>query len=457
MSIEGKCDYRPKLHFTPPAMWINDPNGMVYVDGLYHLFYQHYPEAPVWGPMHWGHAISKDLINWEHLPIALYPDELGFIYSGSCVYDVHNTSGLGMEDKAPMIAIYTSHDSKTKIEQQSIAYSTDFIHFEKYYGNPVIHNPGVKDFRDPKVFWNSILDCWSLVLAANDRVSFYCSKDLKRWESTGEFLIGKNGLVGICECPDCFPVKTEEGIRWILIISMIIISGDEKKQHRTQYFIGQFDGKTFVETEKAEGPLWLNYGPDHYAGVTFQNLDKPVMIGWANNWAYADKVPTEGYRGQMALPCEVSLKKTSLGYRAAFQPVGIEHLKKVSIQVMNEVNLISQSFGLVITGSGCGKITLSNSSIEELIIEVTEDEIIVDRTKVDKQKISELYESPELNYIKVKRYQKGAYKLEMIFDVSILEVFAEDGLIPITMSVYPETPFNRMTLEGEMRAEMYML
>jgi fructan beta-fructosidase len=438
-------------------MWTNDPNGMVYVDGIYHLFYQHYPEAPVWGPMHWGHAISKDLLHWEHLPIALYPDELGLAFSGSCVYDIHNTSGLGSEGKTPMIAIYTSHDRITHMEHQSIAYSTDYVHFEKCYDNPVVCNPGLKDFRDPKVFWNKELNCWSMVLAANDRVNFYSSKDLKKWDRTGEFLIGNNGLVGICECPDCFPVETEEGTKWILIISMIMEAENTKNHHRTQYFIGNFDGYTFVETEKAEGPLWLNYGPDHYAGVTFQNLDKPVMIGWANNWAYADKVPTEGYRGQMAFPCEVTMKKTPLGYRAAFHPVGLDQLKKASVPIANEITLLSQSFGLNITGSGQGIITLSNASGEKLIIEVTEDEIIVDRTNVDQQNISELYGLSEFSIIRVNRYQKGSYMLELYFDVSILEVFAEAGLIPITMSVYPESPFNIMTLKGDINASIFML
>lgn len=457
MSIQVRQNYRPKIHFTPLSMWTNDPNGMVYVDGTYHLFYQHYPEAPVWGPMHWGHAISKDLLTWEHLPIALYPDELGLVFSGSCVYDVHNTSGLGSEGKAPMVAIYTSHDRNTHVEHQSIAYSTDYIHFEKGYGNPVVHNPGLKDFRDPKAFWNNALNCWSLVLAANDRVNFYCSKDLKKWDKTGEFLIGNNGLNGICECPDCFPVMTEDGIKWILIISMILEGENTKNHHKTQYFIGDFDGNTFIDTEQAEEPLWLNYGPDHYAGVTFQNLDKPVMIGWASNWAYADKVPTLGYRGQMAMPCEVTLKKTPLGYRAAFQPAGLDQPKNDCVPVGNEVTLSSQSFGLGITGAGQGKITLSNSSGEKLVVEVTEDEIIVNRTKVDKTNISELFGLPEFSDIRVKRYQKGNYELELYFDVSVLEVFGEDGLIPITMSVYPESPFDRMTFEGEMNAAMFML
>ena len=458
MNNREKQNYRPKVHFTPPTMWTNDPNGMVYVDGVYHLFYQHYPDKPNWGPMHWGHAISRDLISWEHLPIALYPDELGMAFSGSCVYDVNNTSGLGTKDKPPMVAIYTSHHRLTAVEHQSIAYSTDFVHFEKSYANPVLHNPGIKDFRDPKVFWNTVLDCWSMVLAVNDRVNFYCSKDLKEWDKTGEFVIGGNGLYGICECPDCFPVETEDGTKWILIISMIIDTEDPaQKRHKTQYFIGDFDGNTFLETENEKEPLWLNYGTDHYAAVTFQNMDQPVLIGWANNWFYASEVPTDGYCGQMSIPTQVLLKKTPVGYRAAFQPLGLEKRKEELSIIKDQDKLISQTFGVIVTGNGPGKVTLFNTLGEELVVRMTEEDITVDRTKADQKSFSERYGLPEFNSVTVKRYHKGDYRMEIIFDVSILEVFAEDGLIPITMSVYPERPYEFIGLEGEIKAELYMI
>lgn len=456
MDLQEKRNYRPKIHFTPPTMWANDPNGMVYIEGVYHFFYQHYPKAPVWGPMHWGHAISRDLLHWEHLPIALYPDELGFIFSGSCVYDIHNTTGFGSEEKVPLIAIYTSHDSFTETEQQSIAYSTDYVNFEKYCGNPVLPNHELKNFRDPKVFWNNIFHCWSMVVAAGDRVNFYRSENLKAWEKTGEFVIGQNGLDGICECPDCFPVKTKEGIRWVLIVSMIINPESEKKKvHRTQYFIGTFDGKTFIETENADRPLWLNYGPDHYAGVTFQNHNKPVLMAWASNWAYAKDAPTKEYRGQMSLPTEVVLKKTLLGYRAALQPLGLDKYRKDAVPFEKETKLPGQSFGLEVKGSGKGKVIFSNLLGEVLVIEITEEEIIVDRTKADGNHYGERY--PEFSRINVKRYQNGDYQLELIFDVSILEVFAEDGLIPITMSVYPRKPYEIIQFEGKIKGAMYLL
>lgn len=239
-------DYRPAVHFTAPKNWINDPNGMVYINGKYHLFYQHYPSAPHWGPMYWGHAVSKDLLHWEHLPIALYPDELGCIFSGSCVYDWENLSGLGSKETPPLLAIFTHHSMDGKnTEHQGLAYSTDYEHFEKYYGNPIIPNPGQKDFRDPKVFWNPVRNCYSLVLAAGDHVEFYATRNFKEWTKTGEFKAGEHGHGGICECPDCFPLPTEDGEQWVLTISMILpreqigVNNDvyDRMSHITQYYI----------------------------------------------------------------------------------------------------------------------------------------------------------------------------------------------------------------------------
>lgn len=297
--MQTKNKYKPVVHFTPPANWMNDPNGMVYVNGRYHLFYQYYPAAPNWGPMHWGHAVSEDLLHWEHLPVALYPDELGCIFSGSCVLDRANVSGLGSIENPPLIAVYTNHRISDHLEQQSIAYSLDYEHFEKYYGNPVIPNKGKPDFRDPKVFFNPVKNCYSLVLAAGSRVEFYSSENLKDWKKTGDFEAGIHGLGGICECPDCFPLMTEEGEKWILIISMILppeqVGKDKDCFHRmshiTQYYVGTFDGNTFHDTECSALPLLPDYGTDNYAAVTFQNLEEKVMLGWADNWDYAAPGP----------------------------------------------------------------------------------------------------------------------------------------------------------------------
>ena len=206
--------YRPQVHFSPKEKWANDPNGMVYYKGTYHLFFQHYPKASVWGPMHWGHAVSKDLIHWKQLPIALYPDKLGYIFSGSVVVDENNTSGLGTKSKSAMVAIFTHHDPKGEksgssvFQNESTAYSLDEgATWTKYPGNPVLKNPGIRDFRDPKVFWYSPAKKWVMSLATKDRITFYSSANLKEWTKESDFgqMLGAHG--GVWECPDLFPLK----------------------------------------------------------------------------------------------------------------------------------------------------------------------------------------------------------------------------------------------------------
>ena len=212
--------HRPQFHFSPERAWMNDPNGMVYYNGEYHLFYQYYPYASIWGPMHWGHAISKDLVNWEHLPIALYPDEHGLIFSGSAVIDWENTSGFGKRDNPPMVAIYTYHNmvgertGKEDFQTQGIAFSLDKGRtWTKYADNPVIKNPGIRDFRDPKVIWHKATQRWVMILAAKNRIQIYTSPNLKEWSFASEF--GKNASpqLGVWECPDLFPLRVSGTIR----------------------------------------------------------------------------------------------------------------------------------------------------------------------------------------------------------------------------------------------------
>jgi len=219
---------RPQFHFTPQSGWMNDPNGMVYYEGEYHLFYQYYPDSTVWGPMHWGHAVSKDMIRWERLPIALYPDSLGYIFSGSAVIDWRNTSGLGTEQTPAMVALFTYHDpvgeqeGRIDFQTQGIAYSVDKGRtWTKYDRNPVLPNPGIRDFRDPKVSWNEESHQWVMTLAVKDHIEFYGSPDLKQWNKLSEFgkSIGAHG--GVWECPDLFPLKDEQGnTRWVLFVSI---------------------------------------------------------------------------------------------------------------------------------------------------------------------------------------------------------------------------------------------
>ena len=216
--------YRPRFHFSPDSMWMNDPNGMVFYEGEYHLFYQHHPHSNVWGPMHWGHAISTDLIHWEHLPIALYPDSLGTIFSGSAVIDWNNSSGLGTSGQPPMVAIFTHHNQNLadqgsdRFQYQSLAYSLDKGRsWTKYQGNPVLENPGIRDFRDPKVIWHGESEKWIMALAAQDRIMFYSSPDLIHWTLESAFGENTGAHGGVWECPDLFPLVYEEEEKLSLI------------------------------------------------------------------------------------------------------------------------------------------------------------------------------------------------------------------------------------------------
>lgn len=521
-------DYRPLVHFTPPANWANDPNGMVYIDGKYHLFYQYYPLAPHWGPMHWGHAVSGDLLHWKHLPTALYPDQLGCIFSGSCVYDQDNLSGLGSEEKPPLLAVFTHHSMDgTHTEHQSLAYSTDYQHFEKYYGNPLIPNPGQRDFRDPKVFWNPVRKCYSLVLAAGDHVEFYASHDLINWEKTGEFKAGDHGLGGVCECPDCFPLPVENDFcagdasadgntsavssdtafspgaatlsgdgsadpspreKWVLVISMILPREQigqkndvyDRMSHITQYYVGEFDGDTFHDTQKSQTPLLLDFGTDNYAAVTFQNLEEKVMIGWADNWDYANFSPsdTSGFRGKMTLGRKMKLVHTPQGLRIAFSFEGLESLRACSFPLCpGENRLRSRSFGLRVKVNGPGSILFKNQKGEMLAIRVTDSEIIVDRTQAGQDDFSEAYalaaygrtHAPRLHKCLSREtsgehaglcpgtVQEKASVMEIILDKCILEVLADDGLVPVTASVFPIRPYEKICVTGDLTAEYYEL
>lgn len=295
--------YRPQFHFSPEYGWMNDPNGMVYLDGEYHLFYQYNPYGSVWGNMHWGHAVSTDLISWTYLPTVLTPDSLGAIFSGSAVIDVNNTAGFG---KNAMVAIYTSAG---KVQAQSIAYSTDRGRtFTKYTKNPVLPNPGITDFRDPKVSWNEQSKQWVMALATRNTVTFYGSQNLKEWTKLSEFGDGIGSHAAVWECPDLFPLTFQGKTKWVLIVSLN--PGGPNGGSATQYFIGNFDGKSF-KPDALPYPLWLDYGRDNYAGVTFNNIPatdgRRIFMGWMSNWDYANQVPTKYFRSANTSPRELKI------------------------------------------------------------------------------------------------------------------------------------------------------
>src|SRR5688500_16498045 len=262
--------HRLQMHFSPKSKWMNDPNGMVYLNGVYHFFYQHYPDSNIWGPMHWGHATSKDLVHWEHQPIALYPDSLGYIFSGSAVLDANNTSGFGKDGKAPLVAIFTHHNAKEEktgsstFQNQSIAYSLDEGKtWTKYAGNPVLKNPGIKDFRDPKVSWHEESKKWVMILAVLDHVELYNSSDLKSWTKLSEFGKDFGAHGGVWECPDLFQlnIEGETKQKWVMLVSLN--PGGPNVGSGTQYFVGEFDGKTFTSDTGKSQIKWIDWGQDN--------------------------------------------------------------------------------------------------------------------------------------------------------------------------------------------------
>lgn len=337
---------RPLYHFTPPANWMNDPNGMVYYQGEYHLFYQYYPggyptadgrfsDPTRWGPMHWGHAVSEDLVHWTHLPVALYPDSApgeepirGMIFSGSAVMDPDNTSGFGDGVEAPMVACFTQTDTPEFTDQrQSIAYSNDRgRRWQKYPGNPVVPNRGIHDYRDPKVFWHGASQRWVMIVAAHDRAEILSSADLKHWQHASDFGPGQ-GCQGVAwECPDLFELPVEgdaDERKWVLTVCA---------QHQTpnggsamQYFIGHFDGTTFHNDNPAETTLWVDYGRDCYAGVTWSdapdNLKRRLFIAWMSNLDYAQEIPADTFRGLMSVPRTLRLRRFAQGPRLVSEPL----------------------------------------------------------------------------------------------------------------------------------------
>jgi fructan beta-fructosidase len=462
--------YRPQIHFTPMQHWMNDPNGLVYYNGTYHLFYQYYPGATVWGPMHWGHATSKDLFHWQHQPIALYPDSLGYIFSGSAIVDYKNTSGFGKNGKIPLVAIFTHHDpkgekeGKTDFQNQSLAYSLDEGKtWTKYSDNPVLKNPGIKDFRDPKVSWNEVAGKWVMTLAVLDHINFYSSIDLKNWTKESEFGkdVGAHG--GVWECPDLFSMDYDGKKVWVLIVNLN--PGGPNGGSATQYFIGDFNGHKF--SPFTTDTRWLDYGPDEYAGVTYSNTgNRRVFLGWMSNWQYGQQVPTKEWRSAMTIPRELSVKKENKNYLISSLPV--KEMDKLSAKEFKLRNVDASHFNLT---SKSGKlkgpaelkiasdkledfsITLSNAAGQKLVIgyDRTSNSYFIDRTrsgKVDFEKgFAVKHTAPRL-------VSTPKFNLILVIDNASVELFADDGLTVMTEIFFPDSVFSDVIIESEHRFQL---
>ena len=460
---------------------MNDPNGMVYLDGEYHLFYQHYPDSTVWGPMHWGHAVSPDLVHWEHLPIALYPDSLGYIFSGSAVVDRQNTSGFGEVGQPPLIAVFTHHDpvgeraGRNDFQYQSIAYSLDKGRtWTKYAGNPVIPNTkAIRDFRDPKVIWDTARKEWLMVFAAKDRVQFWTSPDLKAWTFASDFGDDYGTHAGVWECPDIFPIQVEGSSeqQWVLLSS--INPGGPNGGSATQYFVGNWNGKrftldpTFARDVRNERAVWLDYGRDNYAGVTWSDApdDRRIFMGWMSNWDYAQVVPTKTWRSAMTLPRTLRLHRTDAGYRLCSEPVKeLDRLRGASVAMSKrtladtldlrlqlsealpllEAELLIElpeqptTFSVVLSNDAGDRYRIGYRSVDNAYFS--------DRRAAGDKRFSEKFAADV--HVAPREARTKTVPLHLFFDVSSAELFS-GAEVAVTDVFFPKQPFDRVQLVVE--------
>jgi fructan beta-fructosidase len=449
-SMDNENLYRPNFHFTPLRGWMNDPNGMVYLNGQYHLFYQHYPDSTVWGPMHWGQATSKDLVKWEHQPIALFPDSIGMIFSGSAVVDKYNTSGLGRNGIAPLVAIFTQHDmpgekaGRVDFQNQSIAYSLDEGKtWTKYAGNPVLKTPNLKDFRDPKVIWHASSKKWIMSLAVGDHVEFYSAPNLIDWTKETEFGKGQFAHGGVWECPDLLSFNLDGRTIWVLLVSMN--PGGPNGGSATQYMVGDFDGHQFKPyTSQTK---WMDYGPDNYAGVSFSNLgNRMVLIGWMSNWNYANLVPTEKWRSAMTVPRELSLVKSSTNsnssndYLLVATPVKELNARFTPIQQIE--NIVPNRIHLSDLKATDFEIVFLNDYNEKLIVGYDADnkQFFVDRSKAGVANFHTTFASKSTA---PRIAEASIMDFSLLLDKTSVEIFADGGRTVMTALFFPTHPYTK--------------
>ncbi|MDX1544138.1 MAG: glycoside hydrolase family 32 protein [Christiangramia sp.] len=481
MEVQKDEDFRPNFHFTPEKNWMNDPNGMFFYNGYFHLYFQHYPDDNVWGPMHWGHAISTDMITWKEQPIAIYPDEKGYIFSGSAVVDNKNTSGFGKDGKVPIVAMFTYHDPKgeeageTDYQSQAIAYSLDEGKtWTKYEGNPVIENPGIKDFRDPKVTWDGIHQQWVMVLAADDKSLFYTSQNLKEWKLVSEFGEGIGAHGGVWECPDFFPMYVEgsDEVKWVLIQSLN--PGGYNGGSGTQYFVGDFDGKEFTPVKEMQDlgedhHYWIDFGKDNYAGVTWANIPeengRKLFMGWMSNWQYAQEVPTETWRSAMTVARELKLEKNAGSYIITSVPAKeLQNYRSINykddnVKIEGDTKIIDSSkidlasaeirFNISDLKQTNYKFRLSNSQGDELVFGYDHEkkQFYLDRSKAGKTDFSENF----VNKISTAPRLSDAGDLTgiIILDKTSIELFFDEGKTVMTEIFFPKYPWEQLSVSAE--------
>ena len=466
--------YRPVYHHTPPYGWMNDANGLFYKDGLYHLYYQYNPYACVWGNMHWGHSVSRDLVHWEHKPVALWRDGYGHIFSGSSVVDDDNTAGFGA---GAVVSFYTSYNTQREyIQTQCLAYSLDDgLTFTKYEGNPVlVPFDGIKDFRDPKVFRYEPEGKWIMIVSADREMRFYSSQDLKEWEFMSAWGDGYGVRPRQFECPDFFPLTTPEGeTRWVMIVN--VNPGCFFGGSATQYFVGDFDGREFTCDSPKETVKWLDWGKDHYATVCFSNTgDRVIAVPWMSNWQYGTIVPTRYFRSANAIPRELGLFRDGDEFYVSAYPVAeLSNLEKGSRTVsdVTDVRLFDSTDGayeldmeLDVPASGRSGFRLTNAAgdVVDLYFDAALQRFVLDRTKSGMVAFGERSTTHEIeNHDRRKTNAmdyvndfalatwapvsvKGVHSLKILYDLTSLEVFIDGGRVAMTDLVFPNEPYDRL-------------
>ena len=446
--VTNREKYRPVYHHTPQWGWMNDPNGLFYKDGVWHLYFQYNPYGSQWENMTWGHSTSKDLVHWVHQGNAISPDALGTIFSGSAIVDKINTSGLG---KGTVVAMYTSAG---KSQTQSLAYSTDDGKtFTKYANNPVI-TAEVPDFRDPHMFWNEDIHAWNLILAAGQEMNIYSSKDLKNWTFESAFGLGYGNHDGVWECPDLMklPVNGTGEEKWLLICN--INPGGPFGGSATQYFVGSFDGHKFTCESKPDVTKWMDYGKDHYATVTFDNApdNRRVAIAWMSNWQYANQVPTMQYRSANSVPRDLGLFTD-----AGETYVSVVPSKELLALRGDKTNRLSAACELVVDIKSQSKptvITLSNARDEQVVMTYNPKDCTfsMDRTQSGNTGFSDMFKAKT-----IAPTHGTIRQLRIFIDKCSIEAFDAAGKMAMTNLVFPTEPYGRLTVNGAAKTTLYEL
>lgn len=495
--ITNREIFRPVYHHTPAYGWMNDANGLVFKDGEYHLYFQYNPYGSVWGNMHWGHSVSRDLVHWQHLPVAIERDTMGHIFSGSCVVDARNDAGTGTNN---IIAFYTSHRSTQPGHQrqvQCMAYSSDNGRtFTKYEGNPIITPfDGLEDFRDPKVFWYAPQEKWVMIVSADKNMRFYESRNLKDWTYMSEWGEGYGPQPNQFECPDFIQLPVDgdkQRMKWVMIVN--INPGFVYGGSGTMYFVGDFDGHRFTCDTKPDCVKWLDWGKDHYATVCFSNTgERTIAVPWMSNWQYANLTPSKGqYRSANALPRELNLYTAADGQlllsaapvkelsslRGKEEKIGDFNLGEKSVEHVADNGAFELQFQLQPAAKGRTGVELSNAEGEKTVIyfDAENGRVVMDRAEsgiVDFGKDIEPHQLETsssrracvdglLHFVNDFAHATWApvsditavHEVRIFADRSSIELFVDGGRVAMTNLVFPTKPYDRLRFFSDEKAQV---